>query len=637
MMKNQPATGGGAGAEKAMRNKVFSMKREPFRPDGGTRRVRPAPLVATMLLGGLLGATVVLSSQAPARIGARDYRPDLSSIGATASGSYLAGRQALQERDYEVAARLMERALGMDASAPGLVRHALALYISTGNWTRAHELAKRIVRSQPRHRLARMVLGLMAVQRHAYEEARRHFVKAAFTPLGILSGGVLAAWTWLEKPDLNKGLEALKALEAYPSFSGFKVYHEALMADFAGQPMRAKGKYAKALTDNPGSMRLVYAYGNFLRRRGKAKEAIALYKSFLKKVPENEMIRAELARTKAAPEKKPPPMIRKVEDGMAEALFSLTTALLDEHSLDSALLHAHMTLKLRPDLFLGWMLLGEVEENLGRLPQAMRAYAKVPREHPLYLTARLRIARILHQMGKGRAAIAELRRLSREFPNESRPFSLLADVLRVEKRWKEAAEAYTAAIRLYERRGRKNWRMYYNRGIAHERARMWDKAEKDFREALKIRPDEPSVLNYLGYSLIDRGERLQEALEMIRKAVQQRPNDGYIVDSLGWAYYKMGRYQDAVNELEEAVRLRPTDAVINDHLGDAYWKVGRKLEARFQWRHALDASPPPDPELEKKIRQKLAHGLEEKVPGKKDGRKQGPAPLANGKEAKPKG
>ncbi len=600
-------------------------------------RTRPVLMALSMLLGGVLGATAVLSTQAPARVSTEASLPDLSGIGATASGSYLAARQALQERDYEVAAQLMERALGLDANAPGLVRHALALYISTGAWTRAHQLAKRIVRTQPRHRLARMVLGLVAVERGDYEGARRHFAKAASTPLGILSGGVLAAWTWLARPDLNRGLDALKALDSYPSFVGFKIYHEALMSDLAGQPMRAKALYEKALADNPGSMRLVYALGNFLRRQGRAKEAIALYEEFLKKVPENEMIRAELERTKKAPRKRPEPMVRNVRDGMAEALFSLTTALLDERSLDSALLHARMTLKLRPDLHLAWMLLGEVEENIGRLPQALKAYAKVPAQHPVYLSARLRMARIMHQLGQKQRAIAELQRLTKEFPDESRPFSLLGDVLRVEKRWEEAARAYSAAIRAYEKKGRKNWRMYYHRGIAYERARMWDKAERDFRQALELQPDEPSVLNYLGYSLIERGERLEEALEMIRKAVQQRPNDGYIVDSLGWAYYKMGRYEDAVQELEEAVRLRPTDAVINDHLGDAYWKVGRKLEARFQWRHALDANPPPEPELKEKILRKLKHGLDDEDGRKAGERKKTPAPLADGRPEKPKG
>ena len=563
---------------------------------------------------------------------------ELADLGATASGSYLAGRHALQQRDYEAAARLLERTLELDPAAPGLVRNALALFISTGDWTRAEELARRIVRSQPRHRLARMVLGLQAVARRNYTEARAHFVKAAAAPIGVLSGGVLAAWTWLSERNLKEGLASLAILDSYPAFSGFRAYHAALMADYAGHAMQAGRLYARAWKENPGSMRLTYAWGNFLRRQGQVKRAIRIYRRFLAEVPENAIIRAELEAARKNPWKKPVPLVRSVEDGMAEALFSLTSALLDERSFDSALLHARMTLKLRPDLYVAWMLLGEIEASLGRQRQALRAYARVPASHPLYVSARLRMARLLHGLERSRDAIAELQALARRYPDRPRIFSLLGDIQRASKNWKEAARAYTKAIDLYRRKGRvKNWRLFYNRGIAYERAGEWEKAERDFRHALKLNPDQPSVLNYLGYSLIERGERLKEALDMVKKAVQARPNDGYIVDSLGWAYYRLGRYEDAVRELERAVSLRPGDPVINDHLGDAYWMVGRRLEARFQWQHALDGNPPPEPELKQKILRKLREGLSAGEDAKAGNNGKPLAPLADGSGKKPRG
>lgn len=156
--------------------------------------------------------------------------------------------------------------------------------------------------------------------------------------------------------------------------------------------------------------------------------------------------------------------------------------------------------------------------------------------------------------------------------------------------------------------GRPNWVLFYQRGICYERSGEWAKAEADFFLALDMEPDQPLVLNYLGYSWLEMGLNYQEALDMIRRAVAARPSDGYIVDSLGWGYYRIGDFENAVKELERAVELRPVDAVINDHFGDALWRVGRKREAEFQWRRALSFDP--EEKDAKRILRKLEVGLD---------------------------
>ena len=153
------------------------------------------------------------------------------------------------------------------------------------------------------------------------------------------------------------------------------------------------------------------------------------------------------------------------------------------------------------------------------------------------------------------------------------------------------------------------WVTYYYRGICFERSKQWSKAEADMRKALELQPEQPHVLNYLGYSWIDQGINLDEGMKMIKRAVEQRPDDGYIVDSLGWAYYRIGNFEDAVKHLERAIDLKPEDPTINDHLGDAYWRVGRTLEAKFQWAHARDLKP--EPEELPKIEAKIENGLPE--------------------------
>ena len=200
-------------------------------------------------------------------------------------------------------------------------------------------------------------------------------------------------------------------------------------------------------------------------------------------------------------------------------------------------------------------------------------------------------------------AIAHMRKVIDSHPDDLEAYAALGDALRANKNFAEAANAYGKAIDLSGPPIASNWLLYYDRGICLERSKQWPKAEADLKKALELSPDQPLVLNYLGYSWVDQGLNIDEAFKMLRRAVDLRPKDGYVIDSLGWAFYRMGRYDDAVRELEKAIELKPNDATINNHLGDAYWHVGRKLEATFQWAHARDMQPEPEdlPGILKKI------------------------------------
>jgi Flp pilus assembly protein TadD len=209
-------------------------------------------------------------------------------------------------------------------------------------------------------------------------------------------------------------------------------------------------------------------------------------------------------------------------------------------------------------------------------------------------------------------AIAHLRKLVDAHPDDIEAYAALGDGLRASKKFAEAAVAYGKAIELSGAPTKTSWLLYYDRGICLERAKQWPRAEADLRQALTLSPDQPLVLNYLGYSWVDQGINIDEAFMMLRRAVDLRPKDGYIVDSLGWAFYRMARYDDAVRTLEKAIELKPNDPTINDHLGDAYWHVGRKLEATFQWAHARDMKP--DPEDLPGILKKIQTGMLEEKP-----------------------
>jgi Flp pilus assembly protein TadD len=220
--------------------------------------------------------------------------------------------------------------------------------------------------------------------------------------------------------------------------------------------------------------------------------------------------------------------------------------------------------------------------------------ATVSNDDPLISVVRLQRADLTGEMGHTDDAMHELQSIAHDYPDSPIPAMREGDMLRGKQRFAEAIAVYDQAIARIKTQTPADWLVYYDRGICYERSHQWSKAEADFKHALKISPDEPYVLNYLGYSWADMGQNLAQAREMIEKAVQRRPNDGAIVDSLGWVMLRQGQVTDAVNALERAVELDPEDSSVNGHLGDAYWAAGRKLEAAFQWRRALTFNPEPD-------------------------------------------
>ena len=262
---------------------------------------------------------------------------------------------------------------------------------------------------------------------------------------------------------------------------------------------------------------------------------------------------------------------------------------------------------MEPDLTVARLSLADMLASDRRDAEALALYRGIKRGTPLYFSARLRIAEVLRETDQLDDAVKELDMLASEWPGRPEPLATKGDFLRSADRFGDAVKAYDGAIARVGKIEPTDWSLFYARGVALERSGQWPRAESDFLEALKLSPDQPSVLNYLGYSWVDRGENLDKAREMIERAVALRPNDGYIVDSLGWAYFKLGRYGEAVTQLERAVELKPEDSVINDHLGDAFWRIGRKLEATFQWQHAKDLGP--DPEERDKIVKKLESGM----------------------------
>lgn len=521
------------------------------------------------------------------------------------SGNYLAGRLAGKNRDNAQAAEFYGRTLRTDPDNNIILERTFLLELSAGNIEQAEGLAKRVVNQDARNRLARIVLGLRDFKAKRYEAARANWKSAALGSIGKLTSAMLTAWSYAAQNKTDEAISALDDLANTESFAIYRIFHGALIADLGRDEERAKEFYEKAYESAGSSLRVVQAYGNYLQRRGETDKAREIYQTYAKSTNEHPLILDVIkgiddGRDVAA-------MIPDARTGAAESLFGLASALADESGVDFAIVYSNLTLDLKADFPIAATLLGDIYEDAKLYEQAINTYRAVPGNSPLQLNARIQTALNLNDLERLDEARAVLDAVIEENPNRYQPKFTMANILRGHSEFAEAAEYYSKAIDLLDKIEERHWTVFYFRGICYERSKQWHKAEADFLKALDLHPDQPLVLNYLGYSWIEKRHNLDEAIKMIRKAVELRPNDGYIVDSLGWAYYQMKDYDQAVKELERAVELRPEDPVINDHLGDAYWMVGRRIEAVFQWTHARDFKP--EPEYLERILLKLEHGL----------------------------
>jgi tetratricopeptide (TPR) repeat protein len=546
-----------------------------------------------------LAAALVLSA-CTAGGGDGDSRAGLD--GKSSLGSYLAGHYARAVNDTGAAASYFDRALSTDPDNLALLQRTLLLKLADGRIGDSLELARRSVRVNPRAGFAHLVLVADDIKTGNYAGARARLEAAPRAEFDALLRPLLTGWAQVGVGDIDGALKSIEGLEERGA-APFKALHIAFVNDIAGRDAAAEAAYKQSLAaNNGGSARAVEAYGRLLERGGRREDALRIYRDFLARVPENNAIALAAERPVAPSTPRP---VATAADGAAEAVFGAAAALAlsNPRNRDPALIYLRLALHLRPTLWVAYALLGELMESDKRWEEAIAVYQKIDPASPYGWDARVRAAALLDQTNKTDEAVKLLRTLVSERPMEWSAAVTLGDILRARERFPEAVGAYDTAVQRVGPIEERHWTLLYARGIALERAKQWDRAEQDFQQALKLKPDQPQVLNYLGYSWIEQGRHYDKALQMIEKAVQQRPSDGYIVDSLGWVHYRLGNFAEAVRYLERAVELRPGDPTINDHLGDAYWKVGRRLEARFQWRRALTLKPEADlvPAIEGKI------------------------------------
>ncbi|HEV2099155.1 MAG TPA: tetratricopeptide repeat protein [Stellaceae bacterium] len=521
-------------------------------------------------------------------------------------GAYLAGRHAQEERDYGAAASWFEGALKTDPHSPELISRTFDMEAQAGRFEQARPLADQALKLDNSDAVAGLVLLVDRVKAGDWNAALARADALPDDGLHRYVGPLARAWTHMGLGNLAAADLALQDLDKFNGFAPLKYFQLGLLYEFAGKPDKAEG-YFKQTLDTTGQLnwRLTDAMANFYQRSGRPDQAEAIYKRFIKENTGSELAEALIT---AKPVRTPPPLVASAADGFAEALFDLASVVNQPETTDLALLYVRLALDLKPQFPVGQLLLADILSGENKPQESLAVLAAIPANSRYSWSAQLRIAANLETIGRIDEAVAELRVMAAKEPSRTSAEIQLGDLLRGQKRFSESADAYSEAIRRLKAAGTApSWSLYYSRGIAFERSDQWNRAEADLEHALELKPDQPLVLNYLGYSWIDRGQQLKRGLQMIEKAVALRPEDGYIVDSLGWAHYRLGDYTAAVEYLEKAVELVPDDPTINDHLGDAYWKSGRTTEARYQWRQALQFKP--DQEDIKPIEAKLDSGL----------------------------
>ncbi|MDP9808415.1 tetratricopeptide (TPR) repeat protein [Rhizobium tibeticum] len=546
------------------------------------------------------------------------------------SGAFLAARTADVDHDYETAIELYKKALQIEPGNPEIRQRLMISLLLNGDIKDGVKYANDLKGDATVERITTIVRSMDAIRRGEYKTAESLLKYTGPNDLDRMMNDLLAAWA---RVGAGRGKEALSMVQRMkgPDWVGiFKSYNAGAIAIVNGDIRAARQNLNDAVLDKDGGatapdtfMRAVMALARLEASQGnkqKALDAISVGDNLLPNYAPLNALRQSIEKGE-----KQEQQIQTAKQGAAGVLFSIGGALNRDGAEDIVSLYLQTAKTLDPGSADTLVMLGGIAEKQEQMDRAIALYKQVPENSPMRRISELQLGLALAQGGKVEEARKHLQSLIASDPKDVRSYLAYGSVLSDAKDYAAMADNYDKAVEvLGPLPGRGAWTVFFQRGIAYERLKKWDKAEPNFRKALELNADQPQVLNYLGYSWIDMNRNLDEGLAMIKKAVDLRPDDGYIIDSLGWAYFRLNRFDDAVEELEKAAQIKAGDATINDHLGDAYWRVGRKLEAVYQWNRALGSEP--EASEIPKIKEKIANGLPQDTDSSKAADKKQPDP-----------
>lgn len=572
-------------------------------PDAGRRSMRP---MTFRILTVLAGAACALSACATTEDYAESDNP--ADETQSAYGAFLAARFAGTSQDLDIAADYFAAALEHQPGNAFLADRTFLAATIAGDLRRSAEAARLAAGGADESGLARLHLAADALQAGRARDAEGWLADGSYGPFNDLLADMLRGWAQAAQGDYAAALEGVDRMNA-PGFSAaFVSMHRALLLDRAGRAEEAEASYRDAMAGASYRRVTVELYGAFLEREGRREEAEALYVASLAEAPGDPGIEADLERVRSGARA---PRVLSFAQMASRSLLGPSAAVAAQADMEISILYLRLAQRLDPDYAPTLILLGGVLDRMGFNESALAAFDAVPRG-PFWMSARIERLWLQARSGDPDGAREGVRRLAEE-TDDLEALTLLADLSRANGELETAAALYEEIAARYEAQGQApDWRYYFFRAAVLDQLDRWDEAEALFLRALEISPNEPDVLNHLGYVWVTQGRNIEEAFAMIRTAAAQEPDAGYIVDSLGWAHYVRGEYEEAVRHLERAVELDPASPTINFHLGDAYWQVGRRVEARYQWHRALELDP--DPEEIEALNQRLETGIVPDLP-----------------------
>jgi len=518
---------------------------------------------------------------------------------------FLIGSYAERARDPVAAAERFAAALRASPRDLRLLEGAADAALASGDVTAAAAYGAQARRAGGATVSGRLAMTAQALRQGRAGEAQRLATGLEGAPAELLSARLMEVWALAGQRKTDAALAALGDVggAARSPWTALQHYERAMVLDLGGRTQEALAAYGRG--HDAGGLRIaqiVLLHGDLLERNGRGGEARALYAGLLDDV-DNPGVRDALARLDRGERV---PRTLTAAKGAAISLFAVAVLVGQDPQGSEQLAPLSLAMALDPGFEGARVAFGDAMRALGRGAVARTRLAEIGRESPYYETAQAQIAFSLREDGRTDEAIGVLKTAVADVGGRSSRRAL-ADLYRALERFDEAAPIYAALAGELTTPSGRDWRLYFAQGATLERLGRWPEAEAALQKALEVSPDQPEVLNYLGYQWVDSGRRVPEGLAILERAAMQRPTEGYIVDSLGWAHYRLGQFDKATDILERAVELSPGDVEVNDHLGDAYWRVGRRIEARFQWRRVLTLAP--TPAMKAVVDKKLAEGL----------------------------